>query len=318
MPDLLSRRPIDAVAEREIDLLLLMALHTSEGFRAFVTAMTTGPGDHEFLGAWRGVYDQAGETDLLLLLGAPDGARIAVLIEDKIDAAFQPDQAGRYRVRGERGRADGNWDRFVTCLCAPAEYAEPLRPFGAWDAILTYEAIADDLEKREDGFAPFVADALRDAVAKLRSGSFVASAQATAFWAEYGRLQRTEFPALRMTPLSNVQSRNDPWPRFAAGTLPPSIRLEHKPWKGRVDMTFKGVAYDGLRVRLDGVLSDGFDICRTPPSSAVRVSVKPILSTEPFASQADAARAAFRAVEALLGLWPRIRAAAGFPPPAGL
>ncbi len=53
-----------------------------------------------------------------------------------------------------------------------------------------------------------------------------------------------------MTPLSDVQSRNDPWPRFAAGTLPPSIRLEHKPWKGRVDMTFKGLAYDGLRARL--------------------------------------------------------------------
>ena len=63
---------------------------------------------------------------------------------------------------------------------------------------------------------------------------------------------------------------------------------------------FKGVAYDQLRTRLDGVLPDGFEVCRTPPSSAVRASVKPIMSTEPFTPQADAARAAFRAVEALL------------------
>jgi len=79
-------------------------------------------------------------------------------------------------------------------------------------------------------------------------------------------------------------------------------------------MTFKGVAYDELRARLDGVLPDGLEICRTPPSSAVRVSVKPILSTEPFAPPADAARTAFRAVEALLALWPKIRGAAGFLP----
>jgi hypothetical protein len=81
-------------------------------------------------------------------------------------------------------------------------------------------------------------------------------------------------------------------------------------------MTFKGVAYGQLRTRLDGVLTYGFEVCRTPPSSAVRVSVTPILSTEPFAPQADAARPAFRAVEALLALWPRIRVAAGFSPAA--
>ena len=311
MPHLLSRRPIDAIAEREIDLLLLMALHASGGFRAFMTGMTAGAGDHEFLGAWRSVFDQTGETDLLLLLRAPDGARVAVLIEDKIDAAFQPDQAARYRIRGERGCPD-NWDRFVTVLCAPAERVEPVR--GAWDATLTYEAIADDLDRRADSFAPFVAGALRDAVSKHRLGSFIADEHATGFWAKYGLLQRTEFPALRMTPLSEVRSRNDPWPRFAAGTLPPSIKLEHKAWKGCVDMTFSGVAYGELRARLDGMLPEGFEICRTPPSSAVRVSVKSILSAEPFAPQADAARSAFRAIEALLGAWPLFRAAAGFAP----
>jgi len=42
--ELLSRRPIDGVTEREIDLLVLMALHCSPGFRAFLVSKTAGPG----------------------------------------------------------------------------------------------------------------------------------------------------------------------------------------------------------------------------------------------------------------------------------
>ena len=64
--ELLSRRPVDAVTEREIDLLLLMALHCSLGFRAFLASKIGGPGDCEFLGAWRGIFDNLGECDLLV------------------------------------------------------------------------------------------------------------------------------------------------------------------------------------------------------------------------------------------------------------
>jgi hypothetical protein len=89
--ELLSRRPIDAVTEREIDLLLLMVLHCSPGFRAFLASKTAGPGDFEFLGAWRGVYDNLGESDLLVLLRDANGHRVAVMIEDKI---ADSDEAG--------------------------------------------------------------------------------------------------------------------------------------------------------------------------------------------------------------------------------
>ena len=136
---------------------------------------TAGPGDFEFLGAWRGVYDNLGECDLLVLVRDAKGRRVAIMVEDKIDASLQPGQANRYRQRGERGRALERWDRFTTCLCTPKEYAEPIGKGEAWDAILTYEEIEASLAAQEDAFAPFVRGALRQAAHKQRSGGFVAS-----------------------------------------------------------------------------------------------------------------------------------------------
>ena len=223
-----DRSPIDSVVEREIDLLLLMALHSSAGFRDFVAGKAAGCGGLAFVDAWRGVADQAGESDLCVLFKDGDGRRLAVLIEDKIDAAFQPDQAGRYRKRGVLGVGIGHWDRFVTCLCAPESYAAPLADGGAWDAVLTYEEIEARLADSSDSFAPFVRLALARAIDKQRSGAFAPNAAATAFWREYKRFQRNDFPNLSMTSVGEVQSINEPWPRFAAAALPSDVLLEHK------------------------------------------------------------------------------------------
>ena len=138
--ELISRRSIDSVTEREFDLLLLILLHTSPAFRTFLVSKIVGVDRFEFLGAWRGVYGNLGESDLLVLLRDTNSCLDALMIEDKIDASFQPNQAGRYRHRGEQGRVLEQWERFVTCVCAPKAYAEPV----GWDAILTYEEIAEN------------------------------------------------------------------------------------------------------------------------------------------------------------------------------
>ena len=97
------------------------------------------------------------------------------------------------------------------------------------------------------------------------------------------------------------------------GTLPPNVKLEHKAWKGCVDLTFQHVKSEDLRFRLDGRLPAGYQVCPATPSAAVRATVAPLYSSAPFEPQIEAARAAFRAAEALLRVWPQIRIAAGFP-----
>ena len=106
---------------------------------------------------------------MLVLISDAKGRRVAVMVEDKIDASFQPNQASRYRPRGEQGIALERWDRFITCLCAPKAYAEPIGKADAWGAVLTCEEIEAGLEAQE---TPFVRSALRQASDKQRNGGF--------------------------------------------------------------------------------------------------------------------------------------------------
>jgi len=52
--------------------------------------------------------------------------RIRILIENKLDAAFQPQPAERYRTRGDAYFQNGECDRWVNVLLAPRE----CNPFG--------------------------------------------------------------------------------------------------------------------------------------------------------------------------------------------
>ena len=205
---------LDSINERDLDLVLMIALHSSSAFRAALVKRLADVPIAGFISARRGVYDQQGETDILLEIRTESGERLAILIEDKIDASFQPRQAQRCRVRGEMGQTRDNWDRFLTCLCAPKRYALP--HVGDWDRVLLLEDVADMLATHDEPFAAFLSSALRQAVDKHERGGFVPNLQATAFWKRYADLYQLEFRDLRMSALPVVCSANDPWPRFLA------------------------------------------------------------------------------------------------------
>jgi hypothetical protein len=126
MPINLATQPaLDSIQERDLDLLLMIALNGSGMFRNAFICKATGEMSAAFEKAWRGRADHNGETDVTVVYTDSDGSRAAVLIENKIDAPFQKDQAKRYRERGELGVSNGDWTRFKTCLCAPKAYASP-------------------------------------------------------------------------------------------------------------------------------------------------------------------------------------------------
>jgi hypothetical protein len=311
---------LDSINERDLDLVLMIALHSSPAFRAALVKRLEDVPIAGFIGARRGVYDQQGETDILLEVRTESGERLAILIEDKIDASFQPRQAERCRLRGEMGKTRGNWDRSLTCLCAPKRYAELYKAklsrteprIDEWDRVLFLEDVADMLATHDEPFAAYLSSVLRQAVEKHERAGFVPNLQATAFWKRYGDLNQLEFRDLRMSPLPMVSSANDPWPRFLATMLPPDVKLEHKVWKGHVDLTFQRRGVTELAERLADVLPQDLELCLVRPSAAVRAIVPRLVATQPFDSQVEAVRASFEAVRRLAAFWPRIRQRMGY------
>jgi hypothetical protein len=67
------------------------------------------------------VVDQTGETDLLARFTDEGNNRGVILIENKIDASFQPTQPQRYRARANEIATNG--EAAYCVLIAPKQYS---------------------------------------------------------------------------------------------------------------------------------------------------------------------------------------------------
>ena len=289
VPAGLSRSPLDTINEREMDLLFLNELHSNRDFNEAFLKHTLKVANSDFVGAWRGVFNSFGETDLLVIASSASGQRTAILVEDKIDAGFQPNQAQRYRSRGMAG-VSVSWEAYTTCLFAPAGYIEGHATHEDWDTMLAYEEVESWFDNIVRSMSLFRA-ALRGAADKFDKGSFVADLRATAFWAEYEKLCRSEYPDLQMLPLKNRQSRNEPWPRFTGYHLDSKMLLEHKPSHGRIDLTFSGISVEMFNEQFDSV-PNGLKLVRAGRSAALRSQVQRVDHLQPFGEHVEAIRAA--------------------------
>ena len=137
---------IEALGERDIDLLLLEAFHVSAQFQTWFAAKAFGPESRgcRFESASHAVTDpELGESDLIAYYIDPEGQVLAILIEDKIDAAAQPEQAARYRKRGEAGISAGRWTSFRTCIVGPRNYLESAPDAAGYQVSITYEEVCE-------------------------------------------------------------------------------------------------------------------------------------------------------------------------------
>jgi|GEM_PF-574306 len=140
---MLARSPWGPLYERDLDLVLLDLLYSNASFRRQLLA-TIAPDvrndpEADFIGAWHSVIDDLGhESDIEAEWRTPVGT-FTLLIEDKLGARCQPEQALRYLARAARYRESGRSAVTRTLLVAPAEYparhAEDTAPFEAYLAI---------------------------------------------------------------------------------------------------------------------------------------------------------------------------------------
>ncbi len=114
------------VLERDLDLAIFDLLHTCESFSRWILSTTLGEDQcsMDFTGAWHSVIGVDGrESDLEVEWANANGERIRYLIENKIDAQCQPDQAVSYQQRAQRYLAGGVW-KTATVLVAPEGYRQ--------------------------------------------------------------------------------------------------------------------------------------------------------------------------------------------------
>ncbi|MBW6455878.1 MAG: hypothetical protein K0A98_08310 [Trueperaceae bacterium] len=307
---------LEAVTERDVDLLILEELAVSRDFLAWWLDRVEGePGTEEavVVRARHSVtHPRLGESDLVVVYARGRSDARAVLIENKLSAPPQPDQALRYRLRGEAGVATGAWASFRTCIIAPQRYLDATDDANLFDARIAYEAVRDWFRDRgADARAGFRASIVDQAIEQARRGyTPEADERVTRFWHRYWACAAEEFPELDI-PEPGPKPGGATWIEARPEALGPGRRIYHKLAAGFVDLQLDGAAGDVEAIKdvLAPLLWTDTEVVATGKSASVRVRVPPL---DPFAAlgeQVAEARAGMRAAYRLLVLARAITAA---------
>ena len=164
--------------ERDIDLLLVEELYASPAFVVWIAARggSTGAVNTSTVLHSKRRTRSRREIDIFVDLHLRGGQRVALLIENKLDASEQPDQAESYRE--ELHRIANDYSEAAMLIVCPNAYTCEHPGFTSkFDAVITYEelsgyfdALAHDADGERAKRAQFRRDVLDQAVNKHRRG----------------------------------------------------------------------------------------------------------------------------------------------------
>lgn len=275
--------PVEAIQERDIDLILLEELATDISFGNWFVEELDLPELVSIKGAWKSISAFGlGETDILFSYHSKH-KKIFVLIENKLDASFQNGQFNRYNKRKEEYLDQKECDEAYVVLIAPQQYCENQDYFSSY---LTYEAVAKRLELEGTKRSLFKRSLLNIASKKLRRGyQAVNSIEVSKFWQKYWINKEDKYPNFRMKK-PDVVPYNSDWPMMIDERLN-NVVFYHKLGQGNVDATFKDSSLE-MQSRIRNLLPEWAILKEHEKSFSIRVFSGKINRTKDFDSQIDA------------------------------
>lgn len=294
------------ILEHDMDMLILEEFACSTEFsKIFLNKVNIS--DAKVLSTWQSKTDsELGETDMTVVFEYND-KKIALLIEDKIDAIAMPEQPARYVLRGNKGVIDGEYDTYHIFIVAPQEYLEKNEKAKEYPNYVSYEEIRDYFEKLNDTRRSFKLAQISLAIEKQKNGyQVVKNALVTDFWNKYVEYKNQNFPKLNLIVNNDTKPTNGIWTYFR--TINKDMLIYHKSDKGYVDLTLNGKADKQEKIKsmltsiVENYYEQGYEVVKTGKSCAIRVKVPVVTFSEPFEKQKDSIDYAFSAVEKLYAL----------------
>ena len=263
--------PYVKTGESEIDYLFVEELFSSPKFQNWLLSRLNLKGDYKFLGAWKSFIGRYGECDIVSKFLIND-KKVIILIENKIYALEQPEQADRYIKTGEHLLKVDDLDRFVTCLLSPEIYFREDAPMSKYEFKLTYEELLDWFKKQQSNERMmFKQMIIKNGIERARTGYVRYTDENTNnFYNYYETLVRETNPELEYKKPKAIASGNS-WIRFNPKTLPANITIIHKGRQGYVDLQFSGQNIKDFSAKYKKFLVDQMSIHLTGKSVSVRI-----------------------------------------------
>lgn len=275
--------PVEAIQERDVDLILLEEFTTDNSFCEWFINELDLPKISEKLGVWRSITGYGlGETDILFSYKS-ESKTIYIMIENKLDASFQNKQYERYLQRAEKYVTDKSCDAAFTVLVAPKLFCENQSEF---ERFVSYEQISKRLEFTGTKRNLFKSNLLKIASEKLRRGyQPINSEPVQKFWHSYWKFKEDKYPNLQMKK-PDIVPQNSDWPMLYDDNLK-GIVFYHKLGQGNTDATFKNFSNE-TEFKIREILPRKYELVKHSKSFSIRIFSGKTDRTKDFNTQQEA------------------------------
>ncbi len=293
--------------ERDLDLIKLEELHAENGYADWFAAKI-GLVGYGFVSARHSVSatvnGSSGESDLLVYFEKA-GSRTAVLIEDKISAAFTHRQAERYLLRGEELVRSGKAEVFKTVLVAPRQYLASVPTADPWEVKIAIEDVALWFDAQSGHHFHWRFEALNAVVQKIARNfsatqedaarfsmafsNYLAAKHSSNFWHNPGR-----DPSGPIIHFPGSSAKKMLWWKVATNQM--TIQLMDE--------------YQGLAVTMELPVGIELELAHDHGRKCdyLVASTPPIAFSEPFDGQIPIVEQALDSARKLIGVVPRLEA----------
>ena len=273
---------MERVFERDVDLYIINKFMADNNFKELFLNKINKSG-YGIISCTHSYKDNDGESDITIILENNDN-KIALLIENKIDAIAMPNQRIRYDYRGSRGIADGKYDEFFVFIIAPKDYLLSNVEAKKYENQISYEEIIDYLGENDSFGKALLSFALEE---KKKGYIIRENKNVTMFWQKYYDFVEQNYKQLSIKRYEGPRGDNAWWPGFS--TPVKNIRIDHKSNKGNIDLKFENVGeyYYEISKLLEGKLDDDMSIVQTGKSMSIRLKVPIVRFDDEFEKYID-------------------------------
>lgn len=298
------------IYERDMDLLFMRKIATDNSFvrefflnnEAFLkkgydtTTFSVESVSHS-------VRTEDGESDIEVVLSI-GGKKIALLIEDKIDAIAMPEQAARYKIRGDKAMSRGDYHDYCVFIIAPKDYIKSNAEAKNYPGKITYESIQ---EKLTDEFENAV---MQQALSDSNIVRLPRDAKVTAFWDQLYDFLNEEYPEVFQVHGHKGLERSGAAGQWISISCAKPYSIQIKSDRGYVDLEIGGYAdrFSQFSEKNKELIDRKQLYIRAASKSlAIRKYIDKIDFTEEFEDQKSALIKAFDAAKELQDLIPKLK-----------
>jgi len=281
---------LDTIRERDVDILIMREFCTNKSF-ANLFLKQVGIDVFEIISINHSVMDTSlGESDIEIMLDVR-GKKVALLIENKINADEQPLQFERYVERGEKKKKANLIDAFYVFMTAPQSY---LSSHNQYKNKVSYEQLAAEIT---DDFSRTTINA---ALEKREFYQPTPDEAVSMFWTGLYNFAKNSYPTLydRMqTKTDKKRGTRAQWPGF--NTYVSHTKVQMKSDRGCVDLQLYGMVdyIPQIQSMLEEILGENdYTVEPTGKSASIRKKVEKIDFHKPFAEQEENVRIALDVV----------------------